>query len=230
MPDATFAPYRCLAVLEAPSGMAMQEAQAGWRQDDPFTALRDKGVIRYVRGLVVPTDDVALAQRSRIGVAHLWVKDEDTALALNARLRSSDVHRNHPVLGSARIIALPVAQRFQVGPQDDFGQAGLRALFLIKRRDDMTAEAFHQYWREVHGPMVEGQDGVARYAQLHRLYGSYDGGPEFDGAAEISFADEAGYAAFGRSEPHHSNQVADLPNLFDLKVGKRFFSRDEIIF
>jgi uncharacterized protein (TIGR02118 family) len=227
---ATTTPFRCLAVLEAPSGTDMAQAQAAWQQDDPFAALREEGVVRYVRGLAVPTADPALAQRSRIGIAHLWVDDEATAVKLNARLRSGEVHRAHPVLGAARIIALPVVQRFRLGVEDDAGTTPLRAVFLVKRREGMSAEAFHRHWREVHGPMLVGQAGITRYAQLHRIAASYDDGPEFDGVAELSFADEEGYAAFGRSEPHRTNQIADLPNMFDLKVGKRFFSREQVVF
>jgi uncharacterized protein (TIGR02118 family) len=229
MSEAT-TPFRCLAVLESPSGTDMAEAQMAWQQDDPFAALREEGVVRYVRGLSVPTTDPALAQRSRIGVAHLWVDDEAVAVKLAARLRSGEIHRANPVLGPTRIIALPVVQRYQLGIADDAGTTPLRAIFLVKRREGMSAEAFHRHWREVHGPMLIGQAGITRYAQLHRAAASYDGGPEFDGVAELSFPDELAYAAFGRSEPHRTNQMADLPNLFDLTVGKRFFSREEVVF
>lgn len=226
----TEGPYRCIAVLETSSSADMQALQAAWRQGDPFAGLQKEGVTRYVRGLAVPTEDAALAQRGRIGIAHLFVPDAPTALTLNARLRAGEIHGTHPVLGSARIIAMAVAQRYHLGVEDDFGQTPLRAVFLVKGRDDIGPRGFHRHWREIHGPMLIGQPGVTRYAQNHRLYDSYDGGPEFDGFAEMSFPDEAAYAAFGASEPHRTNQMNDLPKSFDLKVGKRFYSREETVF
>lgn len=222
---------RCIAVLEASSGMDVEAAQAAWRADDPFAGLASEGVNRYVRGFAVGTDEPALTRRGRIGVAHLWMESEAAALALNRRLRAGEFHKDHSVLGSARIIALPVAKRYHLGEADDYARTPLRAVFLVKRRDDLTPQQFHRHWREVHGPMLIGQDGITSYAQQHRLYDSYDeGGPNFDGVAELSFPDEAGFRAFATCEPHAANQNADLPNLFDLTAGKRFFSREEAIF
>lgn len=230
MPE-TDSPVRCVAVLETSSSADMPALQNGWRQNDPFLALRDEGVTRYIRGFAAQTDDPVLVRRGRIGIAHLFVDDERTASELNTRLRLGEVHGRHPALGSARIIALPVKQRFRLGVEDDFGQTPLRAIFLVKRRDDIGPAGFHRHWREIHGPMLIGQPGVTRYAQNHRLAQSYDdGGTEFDGFAEISVPDEAAYAEFNASEPHRTNQMNDLPKLFDLQVGKRFFSREELVF
>lgn len=226
----TDGPCRCIAVLEASSSSDMHVLQSAWAEDDPFAGLGSAGVTRYVRGLAVPTENPALAQRGRIGIAHLFVPDVNSALALNARLRAGEFHSGHPVLGVARIIAFPVVQRFLLGVGDDFGQTPLRAIYLVKGRDDIGPKGFHRHWREVHGPMVVGQPGVTRYAQNHRLHESYDDGPEFDGFAEMSFPDEAANTLFSSSEPHRTNQMNDLPRLFDLKVGKRFYSREEVIF
>ncbi|MET0248194.1 MAG: EthD domain-containing protein [Sphingobium sp.] len=226
----TQGPYRCVAVLETSSSADMDALHAAWAANDPFGDLASEGVTRYVRGFAVATDDPVLLRRGRIGIAHLFVPDAATALVLNVKLRAGEVHGRHPQLGNARIIAMPLVQRFRLGVEDDFGQTPLRAIYLVKGRDDIGPTGFHDHWRGVHGPLLIGQAGVTRYAQNHRLTDSYDAGPEFDGLAEMSFPDEAANAVFSNSEPHRTNQVNDLPNAFDLNVGKRFYTREETIF
>jgi uncharacterized protein (TIGR02118 family) len=222
--------YRCVAVLEAPASSDIEAMQDAWRANDPFLALRDRGVTRYVRGLAMPTDEPALARRGRIGIANLWVEDADSAIALSAELRAGKVHASNPELAAARVIAMAVVERFRLGEADDYGHTPLRAVFLVKGRDDIGRHGFHQHWREIHGPLLVGQAGITRYAQQHRIDPAEDGARDFDGIAELSFPDEEGYARFGASEPHRSRQIEDLPNLFDLAVGKRFFSREELVF
>jgi hypothetical protein len=222
--------YKCIAVLEVPSASDIPALQAGWRADDPFAALREEGVTRYVRGLSIASDVPGMAPRGRLGIAHLWVPDHATAIAVNARLRSGAVHARNPALAAARIIAMPVLQSFVLGPVDDYGSGGLRACFLVKGLDELGPAGFHNYWRAIHGPLLHGQPGFTRYAQQHRLYASYDDDMVFDGLTEISHPDEAGALAFGADGPNHRLQVIDSPKVFDQTVGKRFFSRDEIVF
>ena len=42
--------------------------------------------------------------------------------------------------------------------------------FLLRRRPELTPDAFHRYWREQHGPLVASHAealGIRRYIQLH---------------------------------------------------------------
>jgi uncharacterized protein (TIGR02118 family) len=42
--------------------------------------------------------------------------------------------------------------------------------FLLRRRQELSAEEFHRYWREQHGPLVQRHAealGIRRYVQLH---------------------------------------------------------------
>jgi EthD domain len=42
--------------------------------------------------------------------------------------------------------------------------------FLLRRRPELSAAEFHEYWRDRHGPLVASQAGalgIRRYIQLH---------------------------------------------------------------
>jgi hypothetical protein len=46
--------------------------------------------------------------------------------------------------------------------------------FLLRRRPELSAAEFHEYWRDRHGPLVASQAGalgIRRYIQLHCLGG-----------------------------------------------------------
>jgi uncharacterized protein (TIGR02118 family) len=43
-------------------------------------------------------------------------------------------------------------------------------VYVLRRRSDLTREAFQKYWREVHGPLVASHAellGIIRYVQMH---------------------------------------------------------------
>ena len=63
---------------------------------------------------------------------------------------------------------------------------------MIKRKAGMSAEDFHRYWREVHGPLVASTRSgrhASRYEQNHRPMSDYGvaGGTDYDGVTEQWF-------------------------------------------
>jgi uncharacterized protein (TIGR02118 family) len=79
--------------------------------------------------------------------------------------------------------------------------------FLLRRAPGMTADEFHRYWRQRHGPLVAGHAavlGIRRYSQLHTT-ASPMGAPiaesrgcepaDYDGIALVWFDSEESLAA-----------------------------------
>jgi uncharacterized protein (TIGR02118 family) len=76
----------------------------------------------------------------------------------------------------------------------------VKLIFCLHRRPEMTAEEFHRYWRDEHGPLVARHApvlGIRRYVQLHSVTGPVNGAlaaargtPDaYDGVAELWFDD-----------------------------------------
>jgi uncharacterized protein (TIGR02118 family) len=74
----------------------------------------------------------------------------------------------------------------------------IKLMFCVHRRADMSAEEFHRYWRDVHGPLVQTVAsvlGIRKYVQAHTATGPVGealaasrGAPEsYDGVAELWF-------------------------------------------
>jgi uncharacterized protein (TIGR02118 family) len=100
----------------------------------------------------------------------------------------------------------------------------VKFVVAVRRKPGMSAEEFHRYWRENHGPLVrsvpEFMRHVRRYVQSHTLAdaasGFPAGGGSFDGYAELWFDDvESVRRAF--QEPRYLEVIRpDEPKFADL--------------
>lgn len=65
----------------------------------------------------------------------------------------------------------------------------IKLLCFVRRRPGMPVEAFHEHWRERHGPLIRANPAarrhLLRYEQNHRVARDYErpGSPDFDGVA-----------------------------------------------
>ncbi len=91
---------------------------------------------------------------------------------------------------------------------------------LIRRKEGMSPEEFHAYWRDQHGPLVlstRSGSHVLRYEQHHRPlsdYGTDDDG-QYDGVTEQWFESMAEYQAH-IAEKDFADVWADLPKFLDV--------------
>jgi uncharacterized protein (TIGR02118 family) len=74
---------------------------------------------------------------------------------------------------------------------------------FVRRRPDLTHEAYSRHWRERHGPLaVARQPGFWHYVQNHVVERLTDTTPDFDGVGEIHCrsADDALHRSFDSEE------------------------------
>ena len=64
----------------------------------------------------------------------------------------------------------------------------LKQLSIFRRREDLSREAFHNYWRNRHPDVVTRLPGIRRYVQNH-VTGVLRGDLGWDGIAEVWFDD-----------------------------------------
>jgi len=90
---------------------------------------------------------------------------------------------------------------------------------LVRRKDGMSPEDFHAYWRDRHGPLVASTKSgshVLRYEQHHRPLDDYGEGDDggFDGVTVQWFASMDEYRAH-IAEEDFAEVWADLPHFLD---------------
>ncbi len=112
----------------------------------------------------------------------------------------------------------------------------VKLMACLKRKQGMSAEEFHRYWRDVHGPLVksvpEFMRYVRKYVQSHTISDSVPGvatAPSpYDGVAELWF-DSLEDVAKAYSEPRFNEVLMpDGLKFFDVD-GCIFFVVDEIV-
>jgi uncharacterized protein (TIGR02118 family) len=91
---------------------------------------------------------------------------------------------------------------------------------LVRRKDGMSPEEFHAYWRERHGPLVASTNSgshVLRYEQHHRALSDYPPGGDdgYDGVTEQWFESMDAYRAH-IAESDFAQVWADLPKFLDV--------------
>ena len=97
----------------------------------------------------------------------------------------------------------------------------VKAIYLIRRKPDMSFEDFHRYWREVHGAIAARIPGMRRYVQCHAT----DDTAEYDGAAEAWFDDMAAVTRAVAS-PEYAAARADEARFIDLARTTLIFTEE----
>ena len=78
----------------------------------------------------------------------------------------------------------------------------VKLIVVVKRRPDMSPEAFHEYWRATHAELVKSIPAAARYirryVQCHTIPAAYEDDEDvaYDGAVELWFDSVGDQQAF----------------------------------
>jgi uncharacterized protein (TIGR02118 family) len=120
----------------------------------------------------------------------------------------------------------------------------IKLSFALKRRPELTREAFQAYWFDIHAPLVASVREalrISRYVQSHSLppeaseaLRASRGGPEdFDGLAELwwdSFDDMAQALAAPEGQAAAARLLEDERRFIDLSRSPLWWSEEKAIF
>jgi len=102
-----------------------------------------------------------------------------------------------------------------------------KVLVWMRRRDDLTPEAFQAYWLQRHAPLVQASyQGLRRYV-VNPVVAVPRGEAPFDGLAELVFDTREAFITAVRSDPGKA-VAADLTN-FTRESGAAFVDEHTIV-
>jgi uncharacterized protein (TIGR02118 family) len=111
----------------------------------------------------------------------------------------------------------------------------VKLMCFVRRRAGMSAEEFHEHWRDRHGPLVRDNAAVRRYVrryeQNHRVGRDYErpAAPDFDGVAVQWFDSFRDFVAM-IGDPDFQAVIDDEASFLD-RSGTVFVMTDpEIVF
>jgi uncharacterized protein (TIGR02118 family) len=93
----------------------------------------------------------------------------------------------------------------------------IKLIAFVRRKEGMSADEFHRYWREEHGPLVartKSGSYALRYEQNHVVRGS-DDTDGFDGVTIQWFESVESFYASVR-EPDYAEIAADTEKFLDM--------------
>lgn len=77
----------------------------------------------------------------------------------------------------------------------------IKCIYFLKRKDGMSVEEFHRYWRDVHAPIAAKIPGIRKYVLCYPLSSQYQNKfPLYDGVAELWFDSESALASAMQTE------------------------------
>ncbi len=170
-------------------GLSVDAFRTYWQTTHRDLALQLPGLRHYVQHR---TGDAAYRRHEPVydGVAETTWSDLDDLRRLRGSVEIGNVLADEPnLMDMTRRDEIVTAAEVVVDgvPAGD----ALTMLVFLKRRSDLSPEAFHAYWRDVHGPLGALVPGVRRYVQHHAVSNLYTGGrePVYDGVAQTWFDD-----------------------------------------
>jgi len=195
-----------MGLLNKKADWTSERFRAHWREHHAALARQLPGLRSYVqnhvtdrmqRGFVFSRGPEELDGFSQLAFEDIEAMRAALSTPIGPRLVKDEQH----FIGRLRIVT--VDQHTVVPPPPD-GTA-LKRMSLLRRRPDVTPEAFAREWREVHGPLVSRMPGILGYRQ-NLITGrespkgtpvGHEGLP-LDGIVELWFSDAAAIdATFG---------------------------------
>jgi uncharacterized protein (TIGR02118 family) len=110
----------------------------------------------------------------------------------------------------------------------------IKLIVAVRKRADMSAEAFQDHWRTHHAELVRNSPAAAkyirRYVQCHTMPDQYEQGEvAFDGTAELWFDSVADMNAF-YSDPDYLRDVQpDESRFADMSKTVFFVTEEELV-
>ncbi len=218
-----------IAIVTRKPGMPDAEFHRYWREVHGPIALSITGLRRYVQshrsahafpGFTCPYD----------GVAEIWFDDLATLANLpNDPGYVNGAQADEPnFIDTDKLVFLATREHvFIEGPPIAQDTPLIKAVFLIKRRPDLSVAEFQDYWINGHAPQIPRDAGILRYVQCHQAPETYaEGTPAYDGVAELSFADHAAFEAYWSSDRIQAIFAADAPRFLDAANSTAFLAEE----
>lgn len=110
----------------------------------------------------------------------------------------------------------------------------IKLIVAVRKRPDMSVEAFQDHWRTRHAELVRNSPATAKYirkyVQCHTMLDQYGKGEvAFDGTAELWFDSVADMEAFYSDPDYLSHVQPDEARFADMSKTVFFVTEEELV-
>lgn len=208
-----------IGLVTKKAGLDEAEFHRYWREVHGPLALRMPTLRRYVQSHRLAEPLPGFDQVPYDGVAEIWF---DTLADITNLGQNPDyitgAQADEPNFIELKKLAFLATREhvFIEGPPMTRDTTWIKAIFLLRRRPDLSVAQFQDYWINGHAPQIPRDAGVMRYVQCHQLPETYAAGaPAYDGMAELWFEDHAAFLAYWSSPRIQKIFGDDAPRFLD---------------
>jgi uncharacterized protein (TIGR02118 family) len=202
---------KSVVIFRRRPGMSVEDFGRYWQTTHAALVSRLPGLRRYVQSQTLESAYRKFTPACD-GVAELWFDGSDAlrALAGTAEYAAVLADEANFIDPASRLEILTDDIVIKDGPRP---AGGVKNIELVKKRPDLTPEAFHRHWEIVHGPLGGSIPQVLRYVQSHTRLAAYRDGrqPPLDGVALTWFTDTRAMRA-SATTPEYQRTRDDEPN------------------
>lgn len=208
-----------IALVVQKAGMPNDEFHRYWREVHGPIALRISALRRYVQSHRLATPVPGFEQVPYDGVAEVWFDTLEglTGMPQNPEYVNGAQADEPNFIDTSKLAFLATEEKVIIeGPPVARDTKWVKAVFLLKRRPDLSVAQFQAYWLNEHAPQIPRDMGVLRYVQCHQIPSTYASGvPAYDGVAELSFADLASFMRYWTDPKIQQIFGDDAPRFLD---------------
>jgi len=219
------------ALVVRKPGMPEAEFHRYWREVHGPIALEIRALRRYVQSHRSATALPGFDQVPYDGVAEVWFDTLDELMNMpgNPDYVNGAQADEPKFIDTSKLAFVATTEKVIIdGPPMQQDTNWVKAVFLLKRRPDLSVEQFQDYWINDHAPQIPRDMGVLRYVQCHTVPSTYaQGQPAYDGVAELWFVDMASFMAYWTSPRIAQIFGDDAPRFLD-GVNCTAFLADEV--
>ncbi len=218
------------ALIPKKPGISTEQFHKHWEEVHGPLAKRIKALRRYVQSHRIAEPVPGFDNCPFEGAAEIWFDDLDaiTHLGDNPDYIQGALADEPNFLDQSGLRFLATREEVVIpGATIERDTPLVKALFLLRRRPDLSVAEFQKYWLEEHAPQIPRDAGVLRYVQCHQAPEAYaDDTPAFDGVAELCFAGFDAFSAYWNSDRVQAIFAADAPQFLDAANCNAFLARE----
>lgn len=220
-------------IFAAPKpGMSDDEFQRYWVEEHAVKyASKIPQIRKYLIDTTIPFENTYdLPYR---GVAEIWLKNDEESLAsLQTPEFLKGARADEPNWAAFWLtFGLDTDAHVVIeGPSLSDTPKLVKLIITAKRKPGMTVDAFRNYGKMVHGPLVSQLPGLRRYMQCYARDGHYAyGEARFDAVWQLWFDDVESISKALKSDVYLQQIQPDLDNFTDSKYNFSFVGKEHWI-
>jgi len=213
-------------------GMSEEEFQRYWVEEH---AVRYASRIPQIRKYLIDTRLPFGEEEGEplwSGVAEIWLRNEQEQLAsLQTPEFLQGARRDEPNWAAFwRTVVLDTdAHEIVAGPEQGGGPAGVKVIFLVKRKEGLPLEAFRELSLGSHATEMAALPGLRRYLQCHTRDGFYGVGEAVLDAAHLLWFDDEDALARALKSPEFERARAGMARIVEERYVHRLVTREHWI-